>query len=135
MSAPVHALSPMRFVRHAISPKTMSTGIAHSGCVPRMTPMVVATPLPPRNPNQGDVMCPITAARPATSPRLGSPQMVNASAGRSPFSTSITPTTTPMRTPITRAALVAPGLPEPDPRRSMRRSRAMSAAGLTEPSR
>jgi hypothetical protein len=35
----------------------------------------------------------------------------------------------------TRAALVAPGLPEPDPRRSMRRSRAMSAAGLTEPSR
>jgi hypothetical protein len=127
--------SATHLVSSTTATQASSTNGAHSGCDPSTAPAAVATPLPPWPRRYGDVTCPSTAASPAISPARCDTSRPNASAGTNPFATSSSATVMPTRRPSRRPALVAPGLPEPDERRSAPARRAYSVAGETAPSR
>ncbi len=97
---------------------------AMNGTVPRRTPIVVATPFPPRKPRNTGKTCPSTAASPHASCAVGVTGRATHGArphtATNPLTRSRQNTSVPAPTPATRVTLVAPTFPLPTVRTSMR---------------
>jgi hypothetical protein len=117
--------------------KTATTASTASGHRTENPPTAVATPLPPRNPNQTGKTWPSTAAHAAAPSQSGS--YVTAcirSTASVPFPTSRSIVRVASRFPDVRSTFVAPALPEPSRLTSTpRNTRTRTTAKEIDPSR
>ena len=133
-TAPTMLPALTKRVSHMQKIATAATPSPASGSSTAMTPKLVATPLPPRNPRKGLKLCPTTAATPHSaatgSSRCRARAMTTAS---TPLRMSKIATASAGPLPSERSTLVAPLLPLPTCRISTPRERATQAAAGTAP--
>ena len=112
------ATETFRVMKKRKSP-TGTAAIKTFGARTTVTPRAVATPLPPRKPIYGEVMCPRKAANPAAQATSSEMDLRARKAGKAPLKTSSIMVRIPARGPAVLVTLVAPMFPLPTFRTSI----------------